>query len=42
MTSPTLSAGAGIDFTIPAELQELLGRIDAFIQEDVLPAEHEI
>ncbi|MCW2957259.1 MAG: hypothetical protein JWP18_62, partial [Solirubrobacterales bacterium] len=27
---------AGIDFTIPAELQELLGRIDAFIEEDVL------
>ncbi|WP_205695802.1 acyl-CoA dehydrogenase family protein [Conexibacter sp. SYSU D00693] len=44
MTSPTAAPpGAGtIDFTIPAELQELLGRIRAYIEEDVLPAEQEI
>jgi acyl-CoA dehydrogenase len=43
VSSPTTSsAPGGIDFTVPAELQELLQRIDAFIQEDVLPAELEI
>jgi acyl-CoA dehydrogenase len=31
-----------IDFTVPDELQELLGRIKAYISEDVLPAEGEI
>jgi acyl-CoA dehydrogenase len=31
-----------IDFTIPPELQELLGRVKAYIAEDVLPAEGEI
>jgi acyl-CoA dehydrogenase len=41
-SAPTSSAPGGIDFTVPAELQELLQRIDAFIQEDVLPAELEI
>jgi acyl-CoA dehydrogenase len=32
----------GMDFTIPPELGELLTRIRAYIQEDVLPAEAEI
>jgi acyl-CoA dehydrogenase len=40
-TTPTPTAGV-IDFTIPADLQELLQRIKAYIQEDVLPAESEI
>jgi acyl-CoA dehydrogenase len=31
-----------IDFTIPPELEELLGRVKAYISEDVLPAEGEI
>jgi acyl-CoA dehydrogenase len=31
-----------IDFTIPPELDELLGRVKAYISEDVLPAEGEI
>jgi acyl-CoA dehydrogenase len=31
-----------IDFTVPAELQSLLGRIKDYISEDVLPAEGEI
>jgi acyl-CoA dehydrogenase len=31
-----------IDFTVPPELQELLGRVKAYISEDVLPAEAEI
>jgi acyl-CoA dehydrogenase len=31
-----------IDFTIPPELDELLGRVKAYISEDVLPAEAEI
>jgi acyl-CoA dehydrogenase len=31
-----------IDFTIPAEHEELLGRIKAYISEDVLPAEADI
>jgi acyl-CoA dehydrogenase len=31
-----------IDFTVPDELQELLGRVKAYISEDVLPAEAEI
>src|SRR5688572_26657010 len=31
-----------IDFTIPADLQDLLGRIREYIQEDVFPAELEI
>jgi len=31
-----------IDFTIPPELDELLGRVKAYISQDVLPAEGEI
>jgi acyl-CoA dehydrogenase len=31
-----------IDFTIPPELQELLGRVKAYIAEDVLPVEGDI
>jgi acyl-CoA dehydrogenase len=31
-----------IDFTIPPELQELLGRVKTYISDDVLPAEAEI
>lgn len=31
-----------IDFTVPAELQELLDRVKAYISEEVLPAEAEI
>jgi acyl-CoA dehydrogenase len=31
-----------IDFTIPPELQEVLGRVKAYISEDVLPAEADI
>jgi len=31
-----------IDFVVPDDLQEVLGRIRAFVQEDVLPAEAEI
>lgn len=43
MSTPTAPpTPGGIDFTIPAELQELLGRVNAFIEEDVLPAELEI
>ena len=31
-----------IDFTVPPHLQELLGRVRAFVHEDVLPAEADI
>ena len=31
-----------IDFTVPPELKELLARVRAFVEEDVLPAESEI
>jgi acyl-CoA dehydrogenase len=31
-----------IDFTVPSELQELVGRVRAYVSEDVLPAEAEI
>jgi acyl-CoA dehydrogenase len=31
-----------IDFTVPAELEDLLARVKAYISEDVLPAEAEI
>ncbi len=31
-----------IDFTVPDDLQELLGRVRAYLDEDVLPAEQEI
>jgi acyl-CoA dehydrogenase len=31
-----------IDFTVPAELQELIGRVKTYISEDVLPAEREV
>lgn len=41
--APNTSPGtAGIGFTIPDELQELLGRVRSYIEEDVLPAEREI
>lgn len=36
------TSGTTIDFTVPAELQQLVDRIQAFITEDVLPAEAEI
>jgi alkylation response protein AidB-like acyl-CoA dehydrogenase len=40
---PLAGPGAGtIDFTIPPDLKELLARIRAYIEEDVLPAELEI
>jgi acyl-CoA dehydrogenase len=43
VTTPTPAPTAGvIDFTVPPELQELLARIKAYIQEDVLPAESEV
>ncbi|MDX6687943.1 MAG: acyl-CoA dehydrogenase, partial [Baekduia sp.] len=40
-TAPAPTAGV-IDFTVPPELQELLGRVKAYIDEDVLPAEADI
>ncbi len=39
--STTIDDGV-IDFTVPPQLQELLGRVRTFIEEDVLPAESEI
>jgi acyl-CoA dehydrogenase len=36
------TSAAGIDFTIPPELRDLLERVRAYIAEDVLPAEREI
>ncbi|MCW3010477.1 MAG: hypothetical protein JWO90_881 [Solirubrobacterales bacterium] len=43
MSTPTAPPTDGvIDFTVPPHLQELLGRVRAFVQEDVLPAESEI
>ena len=39
--STTIDDGV-IDFTVPPHLQELLGRVRAFVEEDVLPAESEI
>ena len=42
MATGTAPAAGGIDFTIPADLQELLGRVRAFVEEDALPAEAEI
>ncbi len=39
--STTIDDGV-IDFTVPPQLQELLGRVRAFVEEDVLPAESEI
>ncbi|MEJ7786382.1 MAG: acyl-CoA dehydrogenase family protein [Solirubrobacteraceae bacterium] len=41
MTATTGATGS-IDFTIPPDLADLLGRIHAYIEEDVLPAEREI
>jgi acyl-CoA dehydrogenase len=41
-TSTTADPFAGIGFTIPADLQDLLARVRAFIEEDVLPAESDI
>jgi acyl-CoA dehydrogenase len=40
-TGTELSTGT-IDFTIPPDLRDLLDRVRAFIEEDVLPAESEI
>ena len=42
VSTHTVPATPGIDFTIPPELRELLDRIRAYVQEDVLPAESEI
>jgi len=43
MTTPAAPTTPGvIDFTVPPDLQDLLDRVDAFIQEDVLPAELQI
>jgi acyl-CoA dehydrogenase len=39
--TPHADAGV-IDFTVPPELQELLGRVKAYISQDVLPAEGDI
>jgi acyl-CoA dehydrogenase len=39
--TPHADAGV-IDFTVPPELQELLGRVKAYISEDVLPVEGDI
>jgi acyl-CoA dehydrogenase len=39
--SPRAADGT-IDFTVPPELQELLGRVKAYISEDVLPVEGDI
>ena len=41
MSTPTATDGV-IDFTVPPELKDLLGRVRAFVEEDVLPAEAEI
>jgi acyl-CoA dehydrogenase len=38
----TLTATGTIDFTVPAELQEVLARVRAYIEEEALPAEAEI
>ena len=35
-------ASAGIDFSIPEALQQIVGEVRAFVAEDVLPAESEI
>src|SRR5688500_11551771 len=41
--SATAAPSTGtIDFTIPPDLQDILDRVRAFIEEDVLPAEHEV
>jgi len=40
--SAVTGATGSIDFTIPPDLADLLGRIRAYIEEDVLPAEREI
>jgi acyl-CoA dehydrogenase len=42
MSTGTAPAIGGIDFTIPPDLQEILGRVRAFVEEDALPAEAEI
>jgi acyl-CoA dehydrogenase len=43
MNAATAPPAAGtIDFTVPAELRELLDRVKAYIEEDVLPAEAEV
>ena len=40
---PAAPATAGaIDFTVPPRLEELLGRVRAYVAEDVLPAEREV
>src|SRR5687768_1753426 len=42
MATGTSPATGGIDFTIPAELREVLDRVRAFVEEEALPAEAEI
>lgn len=38
----TLDTAGVIDFTVPPDLKDLLARVHAFIEEDVLPAEKDI
>lgn len=40
-TAASPSAAGNIDFTVPSELRELLDRVRAYVEEDVLPAEAE-
>ncbi len=42
MSTTTTAVDGAIDFTVPAHLRELLARVHAFVEEDVLPAESEI
>ena len=38
----TIDTTGVIDFTVPPDLKDLLERVHAFVEEDVLPAEQEI
>lgn len=40
--NPETSAAGTIDFTIPPDLADLLGRVRAYIEEEVFPAEQEL
>jgi acyl-CoA dehydrogenase len=42
VTTDTVPATPGIDFTIPPDLRELLDRVRSFVEEEALPAEAEI
>ena len=42
MSATVVPVTGSIDFTVPPELQDLLDRVRAFVEEDVLPAESEI